>query len=82
MPEKEKLSVKITVTMTPQDKQNLDADIPILEQLLKDRVGTEITVALFLRLCARDLHEQLASGAVINWPPRLETQKRRTKKNT
>jgi hypothetical protein len=73
----EKLHVKITVTMTEEDKQNLDQDIPILESLLKDQVGTEITAALFNRLCCRDLHDKISRGDVIVWPPKLEVQKKK-----
>ena len=51
MAEKEKLGVKITVTMAAADKANLD----------------------------RDLHDKIARGLVIAWPPRLEAQKRRAK---
>ena len=81
MAEKEKLGVKITVTMTAADKANLDQDIPILEDTLKDRVGAEISIALFLRLCTRDLHDKIARGLLIAWPPSLETLKvRRAKK--
>jgi hypothetical protein len=73
----EKLRVKITVTMTDEDKQNLDQDIPLLESLLKDQVGAEITATLFNRLCCRELHNTISRGEVIIWPPRLQVQKKK-----
>jgi hypothetical protein len=72
---REKLDEKITITMTQEDKTNLDSDIPLLDRMLKDRVGAKITIALFHRLCSQDLHNKIARGQLIEWPPRLLVQK-------
>jgi hypothetical protein len=74
---REKLDVKVTITMTGEDKTNLDSDIPLLDRMLKDRVGAKITIALFHRLCSQDLHAKIANGQLIEWPPRLLVQKRK-----
>jgi len=55
--------------MSEEDKKNSDADIPKLDSLLKDQVGAKITASLFHRLCLRKLHQILACGQVIAWPP-------------
>jgi hypothetical protein len=74
---REKLDEKVTITMTQEDKTNLDSDIPLLDRMLKDRVGAKITIALFHRLCSQDLHAKIARGQLIEWPPRLLVQKRK-----
>ena len=71
-----KITVKTTIIMSEEDKKNSDADIPKLNNLPKEQVGAKITGALFHRLCLRKLHQILASGKVIAWPPDFLVQER------
>jgi hypothetical protein len=68
----EKLNVRFQIKMTQQEKANLDKDIPILSKQVKKQTGSRITKSQFLRLAAEDLHEKLAAGEQIVWPPDLK----------
>jgi len=68
----EKLTVRFQIKMTQQEKANLDKDIPILSKQVKKQTGSKITKSQFYRLAAEDLHEKIAAGDRIVWPPRLE----------
>src|SRR5215510_66086 len=76
MPDK-KITVKITVTMSQDDKRNSDIDVPKLNSMLRSQVGAKITAALFHRLCLQNLHQILEGDQLIKWPPRLEIQKQK-----
>jgi hypothetical protein len=76
----EKLTVMFTIKMTKQEKANLDKNVPILSKQLKKQKGDKITKSLFLRLVAEDLHEKIAAGERIVWPPRLEVSPKNDEK--
>jgi hypothetical protein len=84
MAKNDKLTVKIQIKITEENKANLDRDIPILAKQVRKQIGTEITRSDFLRLVLEELHKKIAAGKLIIWPPRLKIlrkkpPKRRTK---
>lgn len=74
-----KLIVKIQLKMTEEDKKNLDHDIPMLAEQIKDQTGTIITRSDFLRLVLEDLHHKISRHDPIAWPPKLELAPKLTK---
>jgi hypothetical protein len=70
----DRLTAKIQLLLTQEEKDNLDHDLPLLSEQLKKQKGDKVTKSLFLRLCAQDLHAAITEETPIVWPPRLERQ--------